>query len=56
MEKTTKNGIHRITQADGKTIAWAEESGVKVLEKMDITLKILQNRRTAAVRGLASFR
>ena len=33
MEKTTKNGIHRITQADGKTIAWAEESGVKVLEK-----------------------
>lgn len=21
MEKTTKNGIHRITQADGKTIA-----------------------------------
>ena len=33
MEKTTKNGIHRITQAGGKTIAWAEESGVKVLEK-----------------------
>ena len=24
MEKTTKNGIHRITQAGGKTIAWAE--------------------------------
>ena len=34
MEKTTKNGIHRITQAGGKTIAWAEESGVKVLEKL----------------------
>ena len=33
MEKTTKNGIHRISQEGGKTIAWAEESGVKVLEK-----------------------
>lgn len=33
MEKTTKNGIHRIRQEGGKTIAWAEESGVKVLEK-----------------------
>ncbi len=42
MEKTTKNGIHRITQADGKTIAWAEESGVRYWKKMDITLKILQ--------------
>ena len=33
MEKTTKNGINRISQEGGKTIAWAEESGVKVLEK-----------------------
>ena len=33
MEKTTKNGIHRIRQEGGKTIAWAEESGVKVSVK-----------------------
>lgn len=42
MEKTTKNGIHRIRQEGGKTIAWAEESGVKVLEKTGITLKTWQ--------------
>lgn len=33
MEKTTKNGINRISQDGGKTIAWSEESGVKILEK-----------------------
>ena len=42
MEKTTKNGIHRIRQEGGKTIAWAEESGVKVLEKDGYYFKDLE--------------
>ena len=46
MEKTTKNGIHRIRQEGGKTIAWAEESGVKVLEKDGYYFKDLAKRRT----------
>ena len=43
MEKTTKNGINRISQEGGKTIAWAEESGVKVLEKDGYYFMIISN-------------
>lgn len=31
--ETIKDGIHRISQNGGKTIAWSEQSGVKILEQ-----------------------
>ena len=41
MEKTVKNGICRLTQANGKTLAWSEESGVKLIEKDGLYFKDL---------------
>ena len=41
MEKTVKNGIYRLTQENGKTLTWSEDSGVKLIEKDGLYFKDL---------------
>lgn len=41
MEKTVKNGICRLTQENGKTLTWSEDSGVQLIEKDGLYFKDL---------------
>ena len=41
MEKTVKNGVYRLTQENGKTLTWSEESGVQLIEKDGLYFKDL---------------
>lgn len=41
MEKTVKNGIYRLTQENGKTLTWSEDSGVQLIEKDGLYFKDL---------------
>lgn len=40
--KTTKDGIIRLTQEQGSTLAWAEESGLQILERDGFYFKDLE--------------
>lgn len=42
VNKTVQNGICRITQENGKTLAWSEESGVELIEKDGLYFKDLE--------------
>ena len=41
MEKTVNNGIYRLTQENGKTLTWSEDSGVQLIEKDGLYFKDL---------------